>query len=596
MKFNQKLLWGGAALLLLTGCIDDKYDLSDIDTTSEFKVNDLVLPVNLEPVYLRDIIKVKEGEKLKEVTIGDKTFFAVQESGTFESDPIDITGFTSNANQMNPTNARFTLSGAQGKRTRAGEDQKVYLLMDEVYQDLDYNADNIDGSLRALDIIYYSDVHFTINMKLVDYSTALATNLENITLKMPQGLTIKNVEASGYTYSPADYDPESGLLQLSRVDVTEGESSINVITTAISLKNYPDAFQYDPVSESGSFALVSEFSIEKGGNLVIAGDAQELLNLPEELNFTVTYDVSPLVAESIIGNIEYDLEGTGLAIDPINLEDLPDFLDDPKTNLVLANPQIYLGMNNPVAEYGLIYQSSLDILAIRNNVTDARFPSPLIVVGTATTDHNFLLAPHEDEVTAIPEEYADNLKRLRYDGLGEILAGNGLPDKLDIDLVNPIIPNNKVTRPFKLNTDISSMTGTYDFIAPLALKEGSEIVKTVDGWYSEDLEDLTIQKLSITAMATSDVPSEVLLHVYPIDVDGKRILDTPATAKLEAFASNVPLDFTLTGEIKGTDKLDGVEIDVFSATDNDDDSLAPQQSITLDNLKAKVSGFYLKKF
>lgn len=37
-------------LLLLTSCIDDNYDLSDVDTTSRINVNDLVLPVNIDPI------------------------------------------------------------------------------------------------------------------------------------------------------------------------------------------------------------------------------------------------------------------------------------------------------------------------------------------------------------------------------------------------------------------------------------------------------------------------------------------------------------------------------------------------------------------
>ena len=76
--------------MLLTGCIDNGYDLTDIDTTSEIKVNDLTLPVNLAPVTLSDIIAVGENEddKVKEVTINGKTFYAVEETGSFSSDPL----------------------------------------------------------------------------------------------------------------------------------------------------------------------------------------------------------------------------------------------------------------------------------------------------------------------------------------------------------------------------------------------------------------------------------------------------------------------------------------------------------------------------
>lgn len=41
-----------ASLMLLSACVDDSYDLSDIDTSMEVKVNDLVIPVNLGTVTL----------------------------------------------------------------------------------------------------------------------------------------------------------------------------------------------------------------------------------------------------------------------------------------------------------------------------------------------------------------------------------------------------------------------------------------------------------------------------------------------------------------------------------------------------------------
>ena len=39
-----------SALLLLPGCIDKNYDLSDIDKTTQINVKDLVVPVNVEAI------------------------------------------------------------------------------------------------------------------------------------------------------------------------------------------------------------------------------------------------------------------------------------------------------------------------------------------------------------------------------------------------------------------------------------------------------------------------------------------------------------------------------------------------------------------
>ena len=98
--------------MLLTGCIDNGYDLTDIDTTSEIKVNDLTLPVNLAPVTLSDIIAVGENEddKVKEVTINGKTFYAVEETGSFSSDPLRIDPFSAAPDPIYPTSAEFALT------------------------------------------------------------------------------------------------------------------------------------------------------------------------------------------------------------------------------------------------------------------------------------------------------------------------------------------------------------------------------------------------------------------------------------------------------------------------------------------------------
>ena len=103
--------------MLLTGCIDNGYDLTDIDTTSEIKVNDLTLPVNLAPVTLSDIIAVGENEddKVKEVTINGKTFYAVEETGSFSSDPLRIDPSAA-LDPIYPTSAEFELTGPAGAK------------------------------------------------------------------------------------------------------------------------------------------------------------------------------------------------------------------------------------------------------------------------------------------------------------------------------------------------------------------------------------------------------------------------------------------------------------------------------------------------
>ncbi|MBO4965229.1 MAG: hypothetical protein J6C81_03060 [Muribaculaceae bacterium] len=92
---NKKLLSVvvGTSALLFSGCIDDAYDLSDIDTTSRVNVNGLVIPVNIDQITLDDIISFDENSKIKAVTIGGERFYALVENGEFNSEDIKSTRY-----------------------------------------------------------------------------------------------------------------------------------------------------------------------------------------------------------------------------------------------------------------------------------------------------------------------------------------------------------------------------------------------------------------------------------------------------------------------------------------------------------------------
>lgn len=72
------------ACLALSSCVDDNYDLSDIDTTVRVDVNNLTIPVNLDEIELKSILD--ESEQIK---IIDNQYM-VTEDGTFESASIRI--------------------------------------------------------------------------------------------------------------------------------------------------------------------------------------------------------------------------------------------------------------------------------------------------------------------------------------------------------------------------------------------------------------------------------------------------------------------------------------------------------------------------
>lgn len=102
MNFNQSLtaIAALAAGMALSGCTDNDYDLSDIDTTVKVQVNDLVVPVNLSEIVLSDVIKIdnNEGDIIREID-GE---YVILKNGDFHSDDIKVEETVVNSDATKP--------------------------------------------------------------------------------------------------------------------------------------------------------------------------------------------------------------------------------------------------------------------------------------------------------------------------------------------------------------------------------------------------------------------------------------------------------------------------------------------------------------
>ena len=83
IKSQIKAALLSAATIALAGCVDDNYDLSNVDTTTRINVNDLVLPVNIDPIRLGGGLSFDENSKIQPVTMGGKEFYALVQGGEF---------------------------------------------------------------------------------------------------------------------------------------------------------------------------------------------------------------------------------------------------------------------------------------------------------------------------------------------------------------------------------------------------------------------------------------------------------------------------------------------------------------------------------
>lgn len=570
--------------VILTGCVDNDYDLSNIDTTSEIKVNNLTLPVKMDAITLNDIFDIEEGSKIQTVTVNGQEFYAVTQHGDISSQSIDIPAFTTFSPTIAETNATFELQ-LPDINTRADLPSLEYRYNLKGFdpQPVSIKAEGIDEAVKDILMLESKPMTFKVTFHETELPSFIDLYFEKLELEILKGLQFTSLP-SNYSYNPT-----SGVLTLTDIACPDKTATIALTATGI------DFTKNDTKVQNGKFDFTGEVRLISGILKTVINLSQvETFTPSAQVNFNVKTVVDPFEATHFTGNVEYHLTGNGLDIAPVTLNDIPDFLNQPGTDLKLANPQIYLNLNNPVANYNLYYQTGLELVSVRGENKTPYSPDNGKLIATEVYNpgpYNFVLSPKEP--TSPLEDYASRLQHIPFTGLSDVLSGDGLPEQIEINLLNPGLPFQKVVR-FELGNPIDGISGSYDFIAPIALKNGSTIVysDSKDGWNDEDIDKIKITTLEIEADVTSTIPLEASLVAYPLAVGGNRIPGVKATGSIPANAKREHIIFKMEGTIE---HLDGI---TFEATvhPGSENALAPTQTIRLENLRARVSGAYTTEF
>lgn len=599
---------------MFVSCVDNNYKLSDLDTTVGVSVNNLTIPLNVDSLVLDQVLDLDDDGKVKKYTLENgEVIYAIVEEGSFESKNIDIPGFTTESPDIKPINATLTRETSAKIRRRKGSIEKdgvssiKYPISAENLTKFSASG-NVDKSIKGIDKIgvnadFGTSIDVSNNPELLQKINSLT--FDSLKVDVPKGLEGDFVIAIGDEKKDVTkcYNIEEGKLDLTKykenygedfeLKVESGKLDFNVHVDAIDVEKAGD----DIVFEDGKFTLNSSVSVE--GGVVVYGDELDegftLEDLPKDINYECAPKLSEIVVSEFSGTIQYDIED--INIDPISLNDIPDMLSQDSTNIKLANPQIYLRLNNPLAKNNLYAEAGLAMIAKRKNsddkkieMSDALKMADSYNVFCLTTDGNM-------SKEQMHPDYKDAINRT-FDGFSDILSGtgaNGLPDNIEIDVVNPQIPKQTISK-FELDQTIEKVEGTYLFYAPLALKDKSSFIiyqDTLDGWYDDTLDKLSVNKAVVKADVNSEVPLNLELSFYPLDVKGNKINNVKSNiVKLSATKDIQPIEIKMEGDIK---KLDGIVVraKLIGAYG---EAIAPSQTINFKNLKVAVTGNYVDEF
>ncbi len=615
MTRKKLMMFLVAAGAMFVSCVDSTYKLSDLDTTVGVSVKNLTIPLNVDSLVLNSVLDLDEDGKVKKDTLEDgSVIYAIIEEGEFESKEIEIPGFETKSPDIEPINAVLTRDKASSIRRRKGGVEK------DATSSISYPingaditqfsaAGKVDPSIIGLkkigvDADFGTSITVSENSELI--SKTKYVNFEEIKVEMPKGLEGEFVLAIGDEKVNVTkcYDENTGSLEFSKYEelygeplemkVESGELDFNVHVVAIDIEKAGNDIKF----ENGEFVLAS--SVRVVGDIVVYGDEMDegftLEDLPKDINYVCAPKLSEIVVSEFSGKIQYDIED--IKIDPISLNDIPDMLSQDSTDIKLANPQIYLRLNNPLASNHIYAEAGLAMMARHKDgsVKNISLGEDRLRLNDAknvyclTTDGN--MSQEQMHV-----KYKDAVNK-KFNNFSDILSGNGangLPNKIEVDVIHPQIPEQTITN-FELDQKIDKVQGTYLFYAPLALKDKTSFIiyqDTLDGWYDETLDKLSIDAITVKADVNSEVPLNVELSFHPIDVNGeiiKGVKSTPVT--LSATTADQPLEIKINGSIKN---LDGIIIRAKLSGANGE-SLAPNQAINFKNLKIAVNGEYVDEF
>ena len=507
------------ACMPLTACFDDNYDLSDIDTTTEIKVNNLVVPVNLDEITLSNVFDLDDESVVKEIDGS----YAVLVDGDFKSDDININAVSLAKPVIPASTTTITLLSNTGGITLPPVSSTEMTLAYEItgfHSAFTYTSANVDKSIRSLSKIAV-DWTITVDLTVLNQGNVFnSVAFRNLSLKIPAGLHLSN------------YDNENGIVKLADINLSAGAMthSVELHVDAIDFSQLTDAefsFVTDPnFKQPGTLTING--TIGAAGGYVVAVTNKNLTNLPNQTTLTLAPKGTDITVKSIDGSIRYAINDFN--VDPVQLNDLPDLLRQQETNITISNPRLYLSINNPMAGYSLDASSGLTLTACRED--GSRKPYSLDAGEVINIKHDkgitgpytFCLAP--DPSAAGSFEGFSNPSPVRYQGLGNVLSGNGLPNTIEVAFDDPHVGPGEV-KGFTVPQTLQKIEGRYSFYAPLNLGVGSKVVydDVTDGWSDDTMNKIVIEKLKVNASVTNSLPFDIVLSGYPIDANGKQCKD-----------------------------------------------------------------------
>ena len=434
---------------------------------------------------------------------------------------------------------------------------------------LDINSDGVTSVLKKPVYVNTSCVNTSVVIKLKKTGTSnITAKLSDFEVVFPEFMTIET--------SATDWEVTKG--RILTLKSGEGQSfsddvKIPINITKIDFEKAGAEYIFkDDVKDNNVIKLNGDIALK--GNISLEGS----MGSGASAGLRIDVESSEIEVEEVSAVVDPEID---ITIDPVEISDLPDFLNDDNAAIELTDPRLFFTVTNPspiAVKFGATLKPIKTGTALENvDIKDIEIPAGC---------ENYVICIHQNaEMDA--DVTADS--KVTVEDLGNIIKR--IPEKIEVENIVVTVPDSPITVQAGKTYEMST---AYEINTPLMFSEGTNIVYTenMDGWGS-DLEDVEFNKVEATMSVTNKLPLGVNLTAVAIDNAGNELSNVKVDIDMDIKAgatSDVKFTVSTTnGSIKG---LDGLKLTVTAkgseATKNV--SLNENQYIQIQDLKLKLTG------
>lgn len=585
-------------LTLGTGCTDNDFDLSKIDTTIGIGGDGLTLPTNsTENIMLDDFLELNNSDLVSIADNGDYMFHKEGDDCTPAHPNIDKVVVTSQGINNNFKVAVVVPPSALLSGRKLSKRAKKIDLIKAGGKVAEFEY--VGNAPKEIEELTSAGVSapVTIRVNLSNDLKNFVPKFKELTLQIPSYMHLNITSCSPNSYS---YDTKTGKITLKDVN-TASDIVIKGEVTTLDFKATP--------TTNNKLTFVAnkknEGKVNMKGEIETSISFDEInanvTSIPSDLHLSAVMSMDDITITSAKGKFNPDIDLGNLG--NIEINDVPDFLTGDEVNVNLHNPIIELKIGSDIAVTGKV--SGTIVATFDNGKPNCSVAIPKMTI-KPNANTRICICKHKEGVDAT-----------NYDEVVEV------PNLSDIFATIP--------KTIKFNADASAdatqeaevklghqytITPKYNITAPLAFDAGANISYTdsFDGW-NEDIEDCEFAEgtyIELTADIENKLPAYLDVNADAIDVDGNKmsqdLIEVKVSNSIAASTDGVqakttPITITLREKKSGMlKKVDGLKYNIKLAAGEGNDAIvgktinAYHHTITAKNIKVKLVGKIIADF